>query len=118
MTDKLDISIGGQRIEDGRGPDVWADRRTTKSDAGFCSGSGDFDRMLERLHAAFAEMEHPSARDAADDLARHYHAMTGRARPEADASAGELAAQLHAGLLTTFVSLTDTRGQTMLRLLG
>ncbi len=121
--DKLDISIG--RIADDKpaGVDSWADRVLLRSDAGFRSGIRDFDVMLEKFHTIFAELDQPTiaaehARDAADGLARHYVLLTGRDQPTADEDAGELAAQVHAGLLATLVPLTDVRGQSMLRLLS
>lgn len=121
--ERLDISIGRPAHPESVGSDSWGDRSLLRSDAGFRSGFGEFDRMLEQFHTIFAQTHQPGAvaehaRDAADGLARHYLSLTGRDRPEADEHAGELAAQVHAGLLSTLVPLTDTRGQSMLRLLS
>lgn len=121
--ERLDISIGQSALSEPVDDGSRRDRTLLRSDAGFRSGFEDIDRMLEQFHTIFATLDHPAvaaehARDAAEGLARHYLALTGRDRPDADEDAGELAAQVHAGLMATLVPLTDMRGQSMLRLLS
>ena len=87
---------------------------------GLTSGNPDFDQLLDRLHVAFGELartddDSNTAAAAADDLSSTYTSITGRSQPQADASAGALATDLSRGLAALPTSLTDQRGQNMLR---
>lgn len=121
--ERLDISIGTPGGDTRRAVPNSDTPAPVTGSAGFQSGHRDFDQLLERLHAAFGEFGKSgtaasAATDAASGLAARYRSITGRNRPEADDDAGELLTSVNAGLLGSLTSLTDFRGQNMLRLLA
>jgi hypothetical protein len=122
--DQIDISLGT-----GAAQSPWPvtagrpDFRRSGVFTGLTSGNPDFDQLLDRFHVAFGELARTdddtstAVADAADDLSTTYTSITGRSQPQADDSAGALAATLQHGLAALPTSLTDRLGQSMLRLL-
>jgi len=121
-SDQIDLSVHASTPQaNGSTQTSKQSGRKAGSLTGLVSGNPDFDQLLNQLHAAFGELMRTdadtsiAAANAADDLSTTYTSITGRSHPQADDSAGVLAATLQHGLAALPTSLTGKLGQSMLR---